>query len=344
MTEKKRVLSGIQPTGNLHIGNYLGALLNWVEFQNHYEAYYCVVDLHAITVPYDPNKLREHTRQVTALYMAAGLDPQKATIFVQSHLPAHSELAWILTCLSPLGWLNRMTQFKDKSAKQQADSVSAGLLSYPVLMAGDILLYQAHYVPVGDDQRQHLEFTRDLAQRFNSMFGETFVLPEVIIPKAGARVMGLDEPTAKMSKSAEGEYHAVYLLDPPDVARKKIMRATTDSGREITFSNDPEKAGVNNLLTIYQALTGKEENDIVADFDGKGYGDLKKAVAEVVIDRLTPLQARYEEIMAETGYLEQVLADGAEQAATLAEKTLKQVKENTGFLAPARRWPVNGTG
>ena len=343
MTEKKRVLSGIQPTGNLHIGNYLGALLQWVDFQQDYDAYYCVVDLHAITLPYNPDLLGQHTREVTALYIAAGLDPQQATIFVQSHLPAHSELAWILTCLAPLGWLGRMTQFKDKSAKQQQDSISAGLQNYPVLMAADILLYQAHYVPVGDDQRQHLEFTRDLAQRFNSLFGETFVLPEVITPKAGARVMGFDDPTSKMSKSADGEYHAVYLLDPPDRVKKKIMRSTTDSGREIHFSKDVEKAGVNNLLTIYQALTEKEETVIVAEFEGKGYGDLKKAVVEVVNDRLAPLQTHYHEIVMEEGYLEQVLADGAERAATVAEKTLKQAKEVAGFLAPAHRWPINGS-
>lgn len=342
-TSMKRVLSGIQPSGNLTIGNYLGALLHWVEDQDIYENYFCVVDLHAITVPQDPAELRRKTREVSALYMAAGIDPQTVAIFVQSHIPAHSELSWILTCLSPLGWLNRMTQFKDKAAKQQADTVSAGLLNYPALMAADILLYQAHGVPVGDDQRQHIEFTRDLAQRFNHLYGETFVIPEALIPKEGARVMGLDDPHSKMSKSAAGEYHAVYLLDPPDVARKKIMRATTDSGREIIFSDAPEKAGVNNLLTIYQALTQESKETIEARFAGKGYGDLKKAVAEVVVEALTPLQQRYDALVEEEGYLEQVLANGAERAATLAEKTLKQVKDRVGFLAPARRWPVNGS-
>ncbi len=345
MTEssRKRVLSGIQPSGNLTIGNYLGALLHWVEDQDVYENYFCVVDLHAITVPQDPQELRQKTREVSALYMAAGLDPERATIFIQSHIPAHSELAWILMCLSPLGWLNRMTQFKDKAAKQQADSVSAGLLNYPALMAADILLYQAHGVPVGDDQRQHLEFTRDLAQRFNHLYGDTFVIPEAMIPRAGARIMGLDDPLSKMSKSAEAAGHAVYLLDPPNVARKKIMRATTDSGREIVFSKTPEKAGVNNLLTIYQALTHESTEAIEAHFEGKGYGDLKKAVAEVVVEALTPLQERYEALVQEEGYLEQVLAQGAERAATLAEKTLKDVKDRVGFLAPARRWPVNGS-
>ncbi len=341
MSEQKRVLSGIQPTGNFHIGNYLGALLQWVDFQDKYESYYCVVDMHAITVPQDPDNLRHWTREVTAIYLAAGLDPEKATIFVQSHLPAHAEMAWILTCLTPIGWLQRMTQFKDKSAKQAQDSVSTGLLSYPVLMAGDILLYQAHKVPVGDDQRQHIEMTRDLAQRFNHLYGETFVIPEGFHPEAGARVMGLDDPTSKMSKSAEGEGHAIFVLDPPNVVKKKIMRATTNSGREIIFSKDPEKAGVNNLLTIYQALTHETREAIESQFAGKGYGDLKKAVVEVVNAELEPLQARYHELMDDTGYLEDVLARGAEQAAMVAEQTLKEVKDKVGFLAPAHRWPVN---
>ncbi len=341
-TTRKRVLSGIQPTGNLHIGNYLGALLQWVRFQEQYDAYYCVVDLHAITVPHDAALLRAHTLEVTALYIAAGLDPQRATLFVQSHNPAHAELAWLLTCLTPLGWLNRMTQYKDKAAKQQLDAVAAGLLGYPVLMAGDILLYQAHYVPVGDDQRQHVELTRDLAQRFNSLFGQTFTLPEVVNPETGARVMGLDEPTAKMSKSATGENHAVFLLDAPDIIRRKVMRATTDSGREIRFSPDPAKAGVNNLLTIYQALAGDERAAVEAEFAGKGYGDLKKAVVAALTDTLTPLQQRYREISAEPGWLEQVLADGAERAAAVSERTLKAVKAHMGFLEPARRWPGVG--
>ena len=340
--KSKRVLSGIQPTGNLHIGNYLGALLQWVRFQDQYDAYYCVVDLHAITVPHDSALLRAHTLEVTALYLAAGLDPQHATIFVQSHNPAHAEMAWLLTCLTPLGWLNRMTQYKDKAAKQQVDAVNAGLLGYPVLMAGDILLYQAHYVPVGDDQRQHVELTRDLAQRFNSLFGETFTLPEVVNPETGARVMGLDEPTGKMSKSATGDNHAIFLLDPPNLIRRKIMRATTDSAREIGFSRDPERAGINNLLTIYQALTHGERAAVEAEFAGKGYGDLKKAVVAAVTEELAPLQQRYSEIVAEKGWLEQVLADGAERASAVSECTLKSVKEHMGFLAPARRWPGVG--
>jgi tryptophanyl-tRNA synthetase len=329
---KPRVLSGIQPSGNLTIGNYLGALRRWVEEQENYDNYFCIVDLHAITVPQEPAILREKTREVMAIYLAAGLDPEKSTVFIQSHVRAHTELSWMLTCLAPLGWLYRMTQFKDKSAKQQQDSVGAGLLMYPVLMAADILLYQAHAVPVGDDQRQHLEFTRDIAQRFNHLYGDTFTIPEAMIPKEGARIMGLDTPTAKMSKSEASEYHAVYLLDKPDVARKKIMRATTDSLREIRFSSDPERAGVNNLLTIYQAFNGQSRESIEAEFEGKGYGDLKKAVAETVVSNLQPLQERYYQYIQEGGYLDQVIRQGAERATATAEKTLALVRERMGYL------------
>jgi tryptophanyl-tRNA synthetase len=329
---KKRVLSGIQPSGDLTIGNYLGALRQWVAEQDTYDCYYCVVDLHAITVQQDPKELRAKTREVAALYIASGLDPQKVTIFVQSHVRAHTELAWILTCLAPLGWLYRMTQFKDKSAKQAQDSVGAGLLNYPTLMAADILLYQAHAVPVGDDQRQHLEYTRDLAQRFNYTYGETFTLPEAMIPKEGARIMGLDNPLAKMSKSESSDYHAVYLLDQPNHVKKTIMRAVTDSFNEIRFSNEPERAGVNNLLTIYQALTNQSRSDIEQHFAGKGYGDLKRDVLEQVSQLLTKLQARYNEIANETDYLDRVLADGAERASAIAEKTLKDVRERVGLL------------
>ncbi len=332
---KKRVLSGIQPSGNLTIGNYLGALRQWVAEQDVYDCYFCVVDLHAITVPQDPEILRQKTRQVAALYIAAGIDPQKAAIFVQSHVPAHAELAWILTCMAPLGWLQRMTQFKDKSARQQQDSIGAGLLNYPTLMAADILLYQADAVPVGDDQRQHLEFTRDLAQRFNHAYGDTFTIPEAMIPKSGARVMGLDDPTSKMSKSEDSEYHAVYMLDEPSRIKKKIMRAVTDSGREIVFSTDPERAGVNNLLTIYQALTKESSEAIEAHFaDARGYGDLKKAVAEQVIAALEPVQTRYHEIMDSPDYLESVLRDGMERASAVAEETMNAVRERIGLINP----------
>lgn len=333
-TSKKRVLSGIQPSGNLTIGNYLGALRQWVAEQDTYQSYFCIVDLHAITIQQDPASLRAKTREVAALYLASGLDPERVTIFVQSHVPAHAELGWILICQSPLGWLYRMTQFKDKAAKQQQDSVGAGLLNYPALMAADILLYQAHAVPVGDDQRQHLEFTRDLAQRFNAMYGDTFVIPEAMIPKAGARIMGLDNPTAKMSKSEDSEYHAVYMLDAPNMVKKKVMRAVTDSYSEIRFSGEPERAGVNNLLTIYQALTNQPNEEIEQHFAGKGYGDLKKAVVEQINNRLQPLQDQYYRYINEPGYLDQILANGAERASAVAEKTLQIVKERMGFVLP----------
>jgi tryptophanyl-tRNA synthetase len=331
---KKRVFSGVQPSGNLTIGNYIGALRQWVAEQDTYECFFCVVDLHSLTVQQDPVQLRAKTREVAALYIAAGIDPEKATIFVQSHVPAHTELAWILSCMSPLGWLNRMTQFKDKAAKQQQDSVGAGLLNYPTLMAADILLYQTHGVPVGDDQKQHLEYTRDLAQRFNHLYGETFVLPDIILPKTGARIMGLDNPNAKMSKSEAAEGHAVYLLDKPEVAKKKFMRAVTDSGREIMFTNTPEKAGVNNLLTIYQSVTGQSQEEIETQFAGKGYGDLKKTVGEAAAELLKPLQARYHELADEGGYLDEVLARGAEKANQVASITLSNVRERIGLVAP----------
>ena len=336
MTEKKkRVLSGIQPSGNLTIGNYLGALKQWVVEQYVYDSFFCVVDLHAITSPQDPKSLRHKTREVAALYIASGIDPDISTIFVQSHVPAHSELAWILTCLTPLGWLNRMTQFKDKSAKQEQESIGSGLLNYPVLMAADILLYQANAVPVGDDQRQHLELTRDLVQRFNHVYGETFTLPEVMIPKAGARIMGLDNPTAKMSKSEDSDYHAIFLLDSASQVKKKLMRSVTDSYREIKFSDDPDRAGINNLLTIYQALTNEAKDEVELYFADKGYGDLKKAVVDAVNSTLEPLQQKYNELMNEQGYLDSVLNMGREKATDVASDTLKRVKENMGFLAPS---------
>ncbi|MBN1963905.1 MAG: tryptophan--tRNA ligase [Anaerolineae bacterium] len=333
-SEKQRVLSGVQPSGNLTIGNYLGALSQWAAEYQHYESYFCVVDMHAITVPHNPAELAAKTREVAGLYIASGIDPEVATIFVQSQVAAHAELAWVLNCLTPVGWLQRMTQFKDKSAKLEQESVGTGLLTYPVLMAADILLYQAHKVPVGDDQKQHLELTRDVAQRFNFHFGETFVVPEAMIRETAARIMGLDDPTKKMSKSeTDSQYHAVYLLDPPDMARKKIMRAVTDSGRDIRFSDDPEKAGVNNLLQIYEVLTGADSRQAVeAHFEGKGYGDLKREVAEVVLEAIAPIRARYNEIAEESGYLDDVLARGAERAAAFAEKTLRTVKERVGFL------------
>lgn len=334
-TKLKRVLSGIQPSGNLTIGNYVGAIRQWVRHQDEFDAFYCVVDLHAITVEHNPELLRQKTREVAGIYLAAGLDPEKNTIFVQSHVHEHAELAWLLTCNTPLGWLYRMTQYKDKSAKQEESSVSTGLLSYPVLMAADILLYHAEKVPVGDDQRQHIELTRDTAQRFNHRFGEVLTIPEAMIPPTGARIMGLDTPTNKMSKSEDSQYHAVYMLDDLDVARKKIMRAVTDSGKEIVFSDDPEKAGVNNLLTIYQAFTGKSKNEVEGDFaNARGYGDLKKAVAEVVIESLKPIQERYRELTEDPRVIDELFEKGAEKARSVAQQTLKDVKEAMGFLVP----------
>ncbi|MEW6580957.1 MAG: tryptophan--tRNA ligase [Chloroflexota bacterium] len=334
--QRKRVLSGVQPSGSLTIGNYVGALKQWAREQHNFESFFCVVDLHAITVPYDPAELRAKTREVAALYLACGIDSAISTVFVQSHIPAHSELTWLLNCITPLGWLNRMTQFKDKAAHQQADSVATGLLDYPVLMAADILLYQADAVPVGDDQRQHLELTRDIAQRFNNLFGETFTVPEAMIPPAGARIKGLDDPLTKMSKSlTESEYHAVYLLDPPDRVKKKIMRAVTDSGRDIRFSDDPDKAGVNNLLEIYEAFTGESREAIEAHFaQAHGYGDLKKQVVEVVNAALQPIQHRYRELTSDERFIAELLAQGAQRASLVANATLERARENMGFLMP----------
>ena len=315
---RPRVLSGIQPTGNLHIGNYLGSLQNWVEDQTRYANFFCIVDLHALTVPHDPNQLREQVRELAGLYFACGIDPQHSTVFVQSHVSAHAELSWILTTQTPLGWLNRMTQFKDKSEKQE--TVLAGLQNYPVLMAADILLYDAAVVPVGDDQRQHIELTRDLAERFNHLYGETFVVPEPRIRTVAARIMGLDDPTAKMSKSNPNKHHAIPLLGDLKHIRKAIMRAVTDSGSEIVF--DEARAGVYNLLSIYQKLTNKSRADIEAHFAGQGYGTLKREVADVVEATLTPIQERYREFTNDPGELERLLQRGAEQAAEVANATL----------------------
>ena len=325
---KKRVFSGIQPSGNLTIGNYLGAIKNWVAEQHKYKNVFCVVDLHALTVPQDPVELYRKIREVALLYLACGIDLEHCAIFVQSHIAAHSELTWLLNCVTPLGWLERMTQYKDKSAKQE--SVSTGLIDYPVLMAADIILYDTHYVPVGEDQKQHVELTRDIVQRFNHLYGETFVAPEVLIPKAGARIKGMDDPTAKMSKSSDKQGHALHLLDPPDVLRKSIMRATTDSENRIAF--DPEKQpGVTNLLTIYQALTGKSEAEVMADFEGQGYGTLKKQVAEVVIGTLEPIQKRYHEMAEDPAYVEQILWESAERVRSIAEHRLLVAQKNIGL-------------
>jgi tryptophanyl-tRNA synthetase len=280
---KKRVFSGIQPTGDIHIGNYLAAIKNWVVMQDNYDNVFCIVDLHAITVPQNPKILKTKIREVSGLLIAAGIDPGRSIIFIQSHISAHAELAWILNCFIPMGWMQRMTQFKDKSQKQK-ELVSVGLFDYPALMAADILLYNTDVVPVGEDQKQHVELARDTAQRFNSIYGETFTLPEPLIPDVGARIMGLDDPTRKMSKSEENPGHAINLLDPPDTIRTKLMRATTDSLREIRF--DENRPGIYNLLTIYQLFTRQRKEEIESQFAGKGYSDFKKALGEVVIEGL----------------------------------------------------------
>jgi tryptophanyl-tRNA synthetase len=327
-TDKKRVFSGIQPTGNLHIGNYLGAIKNWVAEQHQYHNVFCIVDLHALTMPQDPAELYRESRQVAMLYLACGLDLEHCAIFIQSHISAHSELTWLLNCITPVGWLERMTQYKDKSVRQE--SVGTGLLDYPVLMAADIILYDTHYVPVGEDQKQHVELTRDIAIRFNNLYGETFVVPEVLIPKAGARIMGLDDPTSKMSKSIDKQGHALRLLDPPDVLRKSIMRATTDSVNRITFDPD-NQPGVFNLLNIYQAVTGQSEEEILAEFEGGGYGALKKRVVDVVIATLEPIQARYYEMARDPDYIEQVLKEGADRVRPIAEHRLRVAQQNMGL-------------
>jgi tryptophanyl-tRNA synthetase len=324
---KTRVFSGMQPTGNLHIGNYLGALKNWVRIQNDYECIFCIVDLHAITLYQEPAELRAKIHEIAALYLAAGIDPKTSSIMVQSAVPAHAELAWMLTCVTPIGWLERMTQYKAKAAKQE--SVGDGLLQYPVLMAADILLYQAGIVPVGEDQAQHLELTRDIAQRFNSLYGDTFVVPGTSLPAVGARVMGLDDPTAKMSKSATGANHAVALLDPPDRIRKTIMRATTDSNPAVDVTT--AGPGVLNLLSIYQAFSGSTDEEIQERFNGMRYGDLKKTVAEMVVAHIEPFQDRYRRIVSEPGYLAGVLREGAERVAPIANDTVRTVKERMGL-------------
>lgn len=326
---KARVLSGIQPTGSPHIGNYLGALKNWVRIQYDYESIYCIVDLHAITIYQNPAELRAKIEELAGMLLAIGIDPKHSSIVVQSSVPEHAELAWMLTCVTPLGWLERMTQYKAKTENQE--TISDGLLQYPVLMAADILLYQAGIVPVGDDQKQHLELARDIAQRFNSLYGETFVMPATELPAVGARIMGLDDPEKKMSKSTAGTAHAISLLDPPATIRKKIMRATTDSQPAVDFAI--MGAGVRNLLTIHQAFTGWDDKAIQQHFGGMRYGDLKKTVAEAVVAALDPIQKRYHEIMAEKGYLASVLADSASRVRPLAVSTVNTAKKAMGLYA-----------
>jgi tryptophanyl-tRNA synthetase len=321
---KARVLSGVQPSGQLHIGNYLGALKNWAEIQSRYESIFCIVDLHAITVYQNPEELSAKIRETAALFIASGIDPEQSSIVVQSSIPGHAELAWLLTCVTPLGWLYRMTQFKAKSEKQE--TVGDGLLQYPVLMAADILIYQAGIVPVGDDQSQHIELARDIAQRFNSLYGETFVMPATHLPTVGARIMGLDDPTQKMSKSAEGSGHAIALLDDPKLIQKKIMRATTDSEPAVDPAN--MGAGVANLLTIAQACDPSITKETVA---GMRYGDFKKLVAAAVIARLEPIQQRYREVTSDPAYVESVLTRGREHVLPISEDTVRKTKRAMGL-------------
>jgi tryptophanyl-tRNA synthetase len=323
---KKRIFSGAQPTGNLHIGNYLGALKNWVALQNEYESFFCIVNLHAITLPQDPKILRQKTLDLARIYLASGVDPQVSTIFVQSDVSEHAELAWVLNCIARMGELERMTQFKDKS-KGKTERVGAGLFTYPVLMASDILLYQTDLVPIGQDQKQHLELTRDVAERFNRDFGETFVIPESFIPPVGAKIQSLAEPAKKMSKSDENANGAIFLLDDVDTITKKIKRAVTDSGTDIKF--DESRPAINNLLTIYQLLTGKNTEKCEADFDGKGYGHFKSELAETVVEFLRPFQQRVKEY--DDAQLEKILKEGAEKAHSIAKETLKDVYEKMGI-------------
>ncbi|MFS8101411.1 tryptophan--tRNA ligase [Lentzea alba] len=330
-TSRPRVLSGIQPTaGSFHLGNYLGAVRQWVALQEDHDAFYCVVDLHAITVEQNPKELRQNTRVSAAQLLALGIDPDRATLFVQSHVPEHAQLGWIMQCLTGFGEASRMTQFKDKSSRSE-NAVGVGLFTYPILQAADILLYQAHYVPVGEDQRQHLELTRDLATRFNSRYGKTFRLPEAYIVKDTAKIYDLQDPTAKMSKSVPGG--VVELLEDPKRSAKKIRSAVTDTGREIIFDVE-NKPGVSNLLTIYSALTGRSVESLVVDYDGKGYGDLKKDLGEVFTEWVTPVQERVRMYLDDVASLDKILARGAERAREVASVTLRRSYEKIGFVLP----------
>ena len=325
---KPRVFSGIQPSGGLHLGNYLGAIRNWVRNQDQYDNIFCIVDMHTITVPQDPAALRENTLNLAAIYLASGIKKEQA-MFIQSHVPAHAELAWILECFTPMGWLERMTQFKEKSGRERERS-SAGLFAYPALMAADILLYDTNFVPVGEDQRQHIELTRDLAQRMNQRFGELFVLPEAMIQAAGARIMGLDDPEKKMSKSLaiDAPGHAIFMLDSPDVIRRKLGRAQTDAQPEVRFPAGP---GVANLLEIYRTIHNEDWATVEKEFAGKSYSVLKTAVADAVIEALAPIQQRYREIRADDAALMQHLRGAAERLMPTANRTLRRVQEAVGL-------------
>ena len=329
LKDKKVSYSGIQPSGNLTIGNYLGALRNFSQYSEEYQTFYCVVDMHAITVRQVPADLRRRTYETLALYIAAGLDPEKNTLYVQSHVPAHAELAWILNCYTMFGELSRMTQFKDKSAKH-SDNINAGLFTYPTLMAADILLYQTDVVPVGIDQKQHVELARDIAGRFNQAYSDTFTIPEPIISKSGMKIMSLADPTKKMSKSDENANAIVYILDDRDTIIRKFKRAVTDSDTCVRYGEG--KDGINNLMSIYSCVTGKSFDDIEREFEGRGYGDFKLAVGEAVADTLAPVQTEHARLLADKAYLESVMKNGADTAAYFAQKTLSKVKKKVGFL------------
>jgi tryptophanyl-tRNA synthetase len=328
-TGKPRVFSGIQPSGGLHIGNYLGAIRNWVRDQDKYDNIFCIVDLHAITLPQDPAALKENTLDLAAIYLASGIKEDQA-MFIQSHVPAHAELAWIFECFTPIGWLERMTQFKDRTARQGRERIGAGVLTYPSLMAADIMLYDAKYVPVGEDQRQHIEYTRDIGQRINQRFGEILVIPEALIQKAGAEIKGLDDPDKKMSKSlaAGAPGHAIFILDPPDVIRKKLARAQTDAQPEVRFPAGP---GVTNLLEIYRTIRQLDWPVVEKEFAGKPYSVLKSAVADAVIEVLTPIQERYRQIRSDDAALMQQLRRAADRLTPIANHTLQRVQEAVGL-------------
>lgn len=332
MDDKKIIFSGVQPSGNITLGNYLGAIKNFVDLQHDYHCCYAIMDMHSITVRQNPQELRKRTLDLLKIYLACGIDPDENLIFIQSHVPAHAQLAWILNCYTYMGELSRMTQFKDKSAKH-ADNINAGLFTYPVLMAADILLYQADLVPVGKDQMQHIEITRDIAQRFNSIYGDVFKIPEGFMPKNGAKVMSLTEPTKKMSKSDENPKAYISILDDFNVMAKKIKSAVTDSEGVIEYrENDESKAGINNLLCIMSAVTGRSIDDIVSDYSGKGYGDFKADVAEAVVECLRPIRARYDELSNNKDYLAGIYEKGAEKANAMAMRTLRKVYKKVGFV------------
>jgi tryptophanyl-tRNA synthetase len=329
MSEKKIIFSGAQPSGKLTLGNYLGAIQNWVKLQEEYDCHYCVVDLHAITVPQEAKNLRTNVMQLLALYLASGLNPDKNTIFIQSHVSAHTELAWVLNTMTYMGELNRMTQYKEKSQKSEAN-LNAGLFTYPVLMAADILLYQTDLVPVGEDQKQHLELARDLAQRFNNRYSDTFKIPEPYIPKVASRIMSLQEPTKKMSKSDSNENGYILVVDDPDTIRRKIKRCVTDSIGIV--KNSDEQPGIKNLISIYSKLDNKSVEEIEAMYEGKGYGDFKADVAEVIVENLRPIREKYDDLLKNKDYLETVYAQGAQKAEKTARKTLRKVYKKVGFI------------